>query len=69
MSELELTIIAVLVIVISIWGMMYFLARIIIRFYVMYGKGNLPNSDELREMYKRNNAGVEYRNHSPTVEK
>lgn len=42
----------------SIWGIVYFAWRIIIRKKVMYDTFNMPSSDELHQLYERLNRGI-----------
>ena len=50
----------------SIWGIFYFLARIITHNRVRRDLGDMPSHEELRQWYENNNAIIEYRQHSPT---
>lgn len=69
MSELVVTILAVAIIAISGWAVIYFAAKIARHFYIKRNLGDMPSLDEIRELYRRNNEQIEHPNLSPTREK
>jgi hypothetical protein len=57
--------IAWLCIPVSIWAIIYFTARIVTHSRIRKELGDMPSADEIHAMYERNNAIIEYREHSP----
>ena len=56
---------AVLVVVVSIWAIVYFLGRIITAKQIRRDLGDMPSGEELRTWYEKNNAIITYGDHSP----
>lgn len=54
-----------LVVPLSIWGIVFFLVRIIVQCQIRRVLGDMPDADEIRELYEKNNAIIEYRDYSP----
>lgn len=67
MNNLQLIIVigAVLSLPVSIWAIIYFLARIIIHRRIRSDLGDMPSADEISAHYERNNAIVQYRDTPP----
>lgn len=66
MSELVITILAVTIIAISGWAIIYFVGKIIRDRYIKRNLGDMPGLDEIRELYRRNNEQIEHPNLSPS---
>jgi hypothetical protein len=63
--ELILTIVSVIVIAISIWGIVYLAGKFITHFWIRSQLGDMPSAEEISKLYEENNAIIEYRKHSP----
>jgi len=57
---------AVLSVPVSIWGIFYFLARIITDQRIKRDLGNMPSQEDLHAWYEQNNFIIQYKQHSPT---
>lgn len=68
-SILIINIVGVLVIIVALWGIAYFLNRIFTHYYIRSQLGDMPTREEVSELYRKNNAIIEYREHSPTDKK
>lgn len=55
-----IVIVSCLVSIVSLWGIIYFAWRIFIRRKVMFEDFNMPSSDELRELYEKNNVIIKH---------
>ena len=53
----------------SIWGILYFLARIITQNKIRRDLGSMPSAEELSQWYEQNNLIITYGQHSPTRKK
>ena len=51
-----------LVVVVSIWFIVYFVGRLVLHYWVRGQLGDMPSTDEISELYKINNAIIK---HSP----
>lgn len=63
--HLIIAIAAGLSIPVSIWGISYFLGRIITRYRIRSSLGDMPSAEEIRQHYQQNNAIIEYRDTPP----
>ena len=57
---------AVLSVPVSIWAIVYFSARIIIKNKIRRDLGDMPSAEELTKWYEQNNLIITYGKHSPT---
>ena len=67
--HLIIAIAAWLAVAVSTWGIIYFVGRIFTHYYFRSKLGDMPSREELLELYEKNNAIIQYREHSPTDEK
>ena len=63
--QLIIVILAGLSIPVSTWGIIYFLARIIIHRRITRDLGDMPSAEEISAHYETNNAIIQYRNTPP----
>lgn len=67
-------IVAWLAVPVSIWGIVYFVGRIYLKWRIKKECGDMPSIEEIRALYEHNNAVIQYRDeywkayfdHSPT---
>ena len=50
----------------SIWGIIYFVGRIFVHFHIRKNLGDMPSAEEIHALYEKNNAIIQYKQHSPT---
>lgn len=72
MFELVIVILSVAVIALSLWAIMYFGGKIVLRLWIRDELGDMPSAEEISALYESNNRIIEYLdwdglNHSPTV--
>jgi hypothetical protein len=53
---------------VSLWAIIYFGMRIIVRWYIRRHLGDMPSAEEIHQLYERNNAIIEYRDTPPLKE-
>lgn len=63
--QIIIVILAGLSIPVSTWGIIYFLARIIIHHRIRSQLGDMPTREEISKLYEHNNAIIQYRNTPP----
>lgn len=63
--HLIIAIAAGLSIPVSIWGIVYFLGRIIVHHRIRSQLGDMPSADEIHQHYERNNAIIQYKRTPP----
>ena len=63
--HLIIAIAAGLSIPVSIWAIIYFLARIIAQHRIRSALGDMPSAEEIHQHYQQNNNIIEYRNTPP----
>ncbi len=71
MFELVVSILSVIVIAVSLWGLVYFSIKIAVSFWIRRELGDMPSVEEISALYESNNRIIEYLdwdglNHSPT---
>ena len=59
---------ACLTIPVSIWGILYNVARIVGCWHIRHELGEMPTREEIQKLYEQNNEIVRYGRHSPTDE-
>ena len=71
MNNLQLIIViaASMSIPVSIWGIFYFVGRMVTHYRITRDLGNMPSADEISEHYQANNAIIQYGEYSPTDKK
>jgi hypothetical protein len=57
-----------LIIPISIWGIIYYVARIAVWWHIRHNLGDMPSAEEIQKLYEQNNAIIEYRTTPPSEE-
>ena len=50
----------------SIWGIIYFVGRMVTHFHINKNLGDMPSAEEIHQLYEKNNAIIQYKQHSPT---
>ena len=62
MSNLQniIVIAAWLLVPVSIWGVIYFLGRIIMQYKIRRDLGDMPSGEQLRDWYAKNNSIIQY---------
>ena len=67
MNNLQLIIViaAGLSVPVSIWGISFFLGRLITHYRVRSELGDMPSAEEIEKHYQLNNAIIEYRQSPP----
>jgi hypothetical protein len=51
---------------VSAWAILYFLGRIISHYRIRSQLGDMPSAEEIRQLYDRNNAIIQYK-HTPPL--
>jgi len=71
MNNLQIIIViaAGLSIPVSIWGIIYLMARIIMHHRNRRALGDMPSLEEIHQHYERNNSIIEYRDTPPLRER
>lgn len=58
--ELILTIVSVIVIAVSTWGILYLAGRFITHFWIRSKLGDMPSAEEISKLYEENNRIITY---------